>query len=152
MPMALSSHNRIEHKAIIFACVFVFGILSLGLANKATASCGDYLVHSGSQNIGSSQIAGQQIAGQLGQKHGPASDESSTPFSQCKNGRCKAAPFSVPNSPTRVFLPRQQPDHFLISSFKYACQLTGMLTICNESLPTEPSLDLLDPPPRAASL
>jgi len=145
--MDFSSHKRFWHKAIMFACVFVFGFYCLGMTNRATASCGDYLNHSGSQNIGS-----RGSAGQLGQKQSPDSDESSTPISQCKNGRCKSAPFSVPNGPTRVFIPRQHPNHFLISSFKYACQLNGMLTNSDEYLPIQPSLEILVPPPRATHL
>ena len=145
--MDFSSHKRLGQNAILIACVFVFGFFYHGTTNRATASCGDYLNHSGSQNIGSSHWGGQ-----FSQKQGPVSDESSTPISNCRNGQCKAAPFSVPNGPARVFAPRQQPNHFLISSFKYACQLNGMLTNSDEYLPIQPSLDLLVPPPRATHL
>ena len=145
--MDFSSHKRLGYNAILIACVFVFGFFCLGMKNNATASCGDYLNHSGSQNIGS-----RGSAGQLGQKHSPVSDESSSPISKCRNGQCKAAPFSVPNGPARVFAPRQQPNHFLISSFKCACQLNGMLANSDDSLPIEPSLEILVPPPRATHL
>ena len=132
------SIKRIECKAII-ACMFVFWFLGVGFASKASASCGDYLQHSPSKTVGRLDSIGDS-----------KSDDSSLPSSSCKNGRCRSAPLSTPIQPTRVVVVRQQPSHFSLFHFANVCFLAGRIATETESKPIEPSLDLLDPPPRAA--
>ncbi len=145
--MVFSSKKRATYRAVI-ACIFVFWLMGAGLTSKATAGCGDYLHHENAPKVWSSQAVGQ-----LNDKQGSASDDdSSPPSSRCKNGSCKSAPLSLPSEPSRIVAPKQQPNHFLISSLTHACGLTGMMTNSDDDSPVQPSLDLLDPPPRAAAL
>lgn len=144
--MDFSSKKRAGYKAVS-ACIFVFWLMGCAMASKATASCGDYLHHANSQKGWSSQAVGQ-----LHDKQDPASDgDSSPPTSGCKNGRCKAAPLSLPSEPSRIVAPKQQPNHFLISSFRHPSSISGMMTNSDDTSPIQPSLDLLDPPPRASA-
>ncbi len=123
------------------AFVFVFWFVSLSFSSKAVASCGDYLRHSA--------VSGSS---QLREKLGPVSDNSSTPATRCKNGSCRGMPLTAPTEPSRVVVLRQQPNHLRLSSFTHVCVLSGFMTVLDDCMPIEPSLDLLDPPPRAAAL
>lgn len=144
--MAFCSKKRTTYIAVV-ACIFVFWFFGAGMASKVSASCGDYLHHANSQKGWNSQVVGQ-----LHDKQEPASDDdSSTPSSGCKNGRCKSAPLSLPSEPSRIVAPKQQPNHFLISSFRHPSSFTGMMTNSDDMSPLQPSLDLLDPPPRASA-
>ncbi len=145
-PMAFRSKTRATYRAVI-ACMFVFWLMGAGLTSKAIAGCGDYLHHENAPKGWSSQAVGQ-----LNDKQGPATDDdSSPPSSRCKNGSCKSAPLSLPSEPSRIVAPKQQPNHFLLSSLTHACRLTGMMTNSDDDSPVQPSLDLLDPPPRASA-
>lgn len=138
--MATISKKRTVNRASI-AFVFVFWLFGSVFTNKASASCGDYLRH-----------ADPSKSVHLSEKLAPGSDSSQAPYSSCKNGRCKAAPLSSPSESSRVVVTRQQPSHLRLSSFTHACSLAGRVTNDDDLPPIEPSLDLLSPPPRAASL
>lgn len=138
--MASIPKIRVGQRAIL-AFVFVFWFVSLSFSSKAVASCGDYLRHSGVS--GSSQVS---------EKLGPVSDNSAIPSTRCKNGSCRGVPVTPPTEPSRVVVLRQHPNHLRLSCFTHVCVLTGFMTALDDCMPIEPSLDLPDPPPRAAAL
>lgn len=131
--------KRVGYKAI-FACTFVFWFFGLGLASKVHASCGDYLHHVGSKSL----ILKQQVDSE--------SDDLSSRSCKCKSGSCKSAPQPMPVETSRIAVPRQQPNHVSLCNISNAFNLIGLLVNADDLMPIAPSLDLPDPPPRAAVL
>ena len=132
--MNSDSAKRQRGKAVLafaFVCLF-FG---MNASNEAFASCGDYLHH-----------ADSVTAGKVDLGH----DDFSLPSTGCKNGRCKSAPIPIHNEPSRVVIaPRQQANLFQIPDYDFDALSLGSLASPDDTLPIQPSLDLLVPPPRA---
>jgi len=136
--MSQNNQKRIGIQALV-ACFFVLFVFGFGSANTASASCGDYLKHSDSMRGGHASDFSKN-----------GLEDSPTPACGCKNGSCKSAPASLPTEPSRVIDLRKQPNQLSTSNFSSTDSLQGILINGNEILPTQPSLDILVPPPRAA--
>ncbi len=75
------------------------------------------------------------------------SDNSPDPISFCKNGNCGAVPPSLPIESVRMT--RLEASHFC-AGFVFVNQFFDGLVTLDELSPSQPSLDLPDPPPRTS--
>ena len=116
-PMVASANiNRYCRRSIVVGWLFAsIVLLSVGLtAEKANASCGDYLLHGPVHSPATGDHANQQHNHYGG---GSSSDQQTSdtgqspppsPSSPCANGRCHSAPPHPPaNSPTRAVYIKQ---------------------------------------------
>ena len=132
--MNFISGKRHGSKALVAFGLFCF-FLGVNATNVALGSCGDYLLHRG-------EVAKEQKL--ASEKQVPE------PSSGCKNGRCKSSPAPIQNEPSRVVVSNRQPVS--LSQFQ-SCDFASLsvgFAGTNDALPPQPSLDLLDPPPRAS--
>lgn len=125
-------------------CVFVFVWVLAGLGEQAVASCGDYLHHF-QRPLDS--FAPDSL------RNSSTIPHDSTPFSRCANGQCDAAPVApLTNDSSRLFEIRREPSVLSMRCFSSTCESGKFLRILSDRLPLEPSLDLLDPPPRLVGI
>jgi hypothetical protein len=125
-------------------CFFVFVSVLSGVGEQAFASCGDYLHHS-QRPLDSFALNSVTTSSTI--------PHDSTPFSRCANGQCNAVPVApLTNDSSRLFEIRREPSVLSLWCFNSACESGKFLRILSDRLPLEPSLDLLDPPPRLAGI
>lgn len=125
-------------------CIFVFVIVLAGVGEQAFASCGDYLHHA-QRPLDSFALNSIRSSSTI--------PDDSTPISRCANGQCDAVPAAPsPTDSSRVFEIRREPSDLPLRCFSSDCGSGKFLRILSDRIPLEPSLDLLDPPPRLAGI
>ena len=130
---------KMTFSTAVFACCFVF-LSVLGFGGNLSASCGDYLRHNSPKpsKIFSADESRDAQSGKL-----------PLPATGCKNGNCGQTPPALPLDSVRVA--RLDANH-LHSEFHFAHGVMDEFEIFEDLSPTQPSLDLPDPPPRDSAL
>lgn len=115
--------------------VSFLSVLSAVQTSVATASCGDYLHHEGFDHA----LLGMQLD--------PPASKPGSPY-RCKNGNCRSqdsAPLPT-KSHERVVKDRSDMS---LEEFKLSLIVfVGSRIPSNEIIPSQPLLDVADPPPR----
>lgn len=134
--MNFISGKRHGPRALVaFGLICCFMVVNA--SNVAVGSCGDYLHHPNAE----------------AKKGKLYSEKQGSPWRDfgCKNGRCKSVPSPMQNEPGRVVVVSRQPVSLArIHTCDFTSISMGKYIGTNDALPPQPSLDLLDPPPRAS--
>ncbi|HBJ37594.1 MAG TPA: hypothetical protein DDZ51_23130 [Planctomycetaceae bacterium] len=155
--VASANINRCSRRSIVVAWLFAATFLSGAslTAEKAEASCGDYLLHGPVHSPATSDQPELQINYGLGSSSNQRTldtDQSPTPVkSPCASGRCHSAPPHPPaNSPTRAVYIKQPVVVDAFKSLNSDRDAVDWLYPADGLRPEGPSLAVDLPPPERA--
>lgn len=147
--MVTSAQHRHDSRRIFVAAWLLAGLVFTGAAltaDKADASCGDYLLHGPTDN--SLATDANSLLDHLPISGSPVP---APPTSPCANGRCQSAPVQPPaNSPTRAVYVKQPVVLDSIGSLEREKDALSWLFPADGLRPEAPSIAVDLPPPKRA--